>query len=174
MMIGNGRDRGAQTFFDPFGPNIAPTGQPGWELTGSKTLRWGINKIHRIPSYTILDTRVFLTRFDADSEFLSECQATTGDSGGGVFTLDPSTGPRLAGIMLSRTLEFGQSASSSIFTNETIIASLDGYADEIDAHIAVPEPRGAFGAGLLLLAAFYRTRNRDSGRFALSPNAANS
>jgi hypothetical protein len=164
LMIGNGRDRGEETSFDPFGPEIEPDLQYGWTWASTQQVRWGFNEVEGFGYQSILGTTVFMTQFDDIDPILYESQAASGDSGGGVYTYDPQTGIELAGIMLSVSLEFGQSTSSSIFTNQTIIASLDVYADQINENMAVPEPSGGLlpGVGMLALWASNRRRARLS------------
>ena len=161
LMVGNGRDRGDPITFDPFGPEVGLPEQNGWDWAATTSLRWGLNTIEYISQVPILDTTVFMTKFDETVGLPFEGQATLGDSGGAVFVYDPTGGARLAGIMISVSLEFGQDSTSTIFTNETIIASLDGYAEQIDQNIInAPEPSGGlvFGVLALVLGARFRSR----------------
>jgi hypothetical protein len=163
LMVGNGKDRGAAMTFDPFGPEIDPPEQDGWQWASTQSLRWGLNTVEYINALPILGTTVFMTDFDDVDPIVYESQAANGDSGGGVFTYDPLKNVELAGIMISISLEFGQDSTSTIFTNETIIASLDVYADQIEQNIInAPEPTGGLVAGLGALALFARTRRSKS------------
>jgi hypothetical protein len=161
LMVGNGRDRGAPITFDPFGPDVGLPEQNGWDWAATSSLRWGLNTIEYISQVPILNTNVFMTKFDETAGLPYEGQAALGDSGGAVFVYDPAAGARLAGVMLSVSLEFGQDSTSTIFTNETIIASLDGYAEQIEQNITnAPEPTGGLIFGVLALALGSRFRSR--------------
>ena len=165
LMVGNGKDRGAPITFDPFGPEIDPPEQTGWQWAATRSLRWGLNNVESINPLPILGTTVFLTRFDDIGPIVFEAQAANGDSGGGVYTYDPLTGVELAGIMISVSLHFGQDSTSSLFLNETIIASLDVYADQIEQNIInAPEPSGGIFAGLVMLALIAQTKRLHSNR----------
>ena len=163
LMVGNGRDRGAAITFDPYGPDIDPPAQNGWDWAPTKSVRWGLNTVEYINALPILGTTVFMTDFDEVDPILYESQAANGDSGGGVFTYDPLKSVELAGIIISVSLEFGQDPTSTIFTNETIIASLDVYADQIEQNIInAPEPAGGLVMGLGALALMARVRLGNS------------
>jgi hypothetical protein len=163
LMVGNGRDRGAPITFDPYGPGIDPPEQNGWDWAATKSLRWGLNTVEYINALPILGTTVFMTDFDDVDPILYESQAANGDSGGAVFTYDPLKSVELAGIMISVSLEYGQDSTSTIFTNETIIASLDVYADQIEQNIInTPEPTGGLMMGLGALVLMARSRRSRS------------
>jgi len=133
-----------------------------------------LNEVDLIPTYKILQTTVFESRFDEIDPIIFECQATAGDSGGAVLSLSSVDGTQLAGIMISVTLEFGQDSYSSIFTNRTIIASLHAYADEIHQNMAVPEPSGAIAPALLFLVLLARRHpsRHPRGQHGARPSAA--
>lgn len=168
VMAGNGRDRGAKTSYDPFGPDVDPTLQKGWLWKSSQCIRWGLNEVVSLGAVPILGTKVFMTQFDNIDPVVYESQASSGDSGGGVFISGQGAELEVAGIMLSVSLEFGQDPASSLFTNQTIIASLDVYADQINDTIAAPEPTGGLAVGLGMLTLMARKRRRESRRAALA------
>ncbi len=165
ILIGNGYAQGAPTSFDPYGPTLEPPLLNGWTWAGPKAVRWGINQVHDYPNLVILGTRTFRTQFDAD--FL-EAQATTGDSGGATFIYETGSVPELAGIILAVSAEWQQPYGTCLLTNQTIIASLDVYRDQILQNIAVPEPTGALPAGLALVSILVRTRQAKWARPASS------
>lgn len=160
ILIGNGYQRGEPTSFDPNGPDVDPPLLQGWQWTGPKKVRWGINNVHDYPELLLLGTRTFRTQFDPRS---LEGQATLGDSGGAVFIYDPTMGLELAGIILSVTVEWQQPYGTCLLTNQTIIANLQPYRDQILTNIAVPEPTGPIpaGPGLALISLWARRRSRS-------------
>jgi len=163
LLVGNGNDRGAAMTFDPYGPDIDPPEQDGWDWAPTHSLRWGLNTVEYINALPIRGTTVFATDFDDVDPIIYESQAANGDSGGGVFTYDPLKSVELAGIIISISLEYGQDPTSTIFTNETIIASLDVYADQIAQNIInAPEPTGGLVMGLGALVLMARTRRSNS------------
>jgi len=155
ILIGNGYQQGLPTSFDPFGPTLEPPLLDGWPWPGPKKVRWGVNQVHDYPNLVILGTQTFRTQFD---DSFIDAQATTGDSGGAAFIYDTGSVPELAGIILAVSAEWQQPYGTCLFTNQTIIASLDVYRDQILQNIAVPEPTGALPAGLALLGILARTR----------------
>ena len=157
IMIGNGFEQGQPITFDPNGPAADPPMLSGWLWGSHKEVRWGLNRVHAYPNIVILGTETFRTQFDDD---LLEGQATNGDSGGAVLMYGTSPGPELAGIMITISLEFNQPFESALLTNQTIIASIDAYRDQILDHMAaVPEPSGSLPAGLALLSALALRRH---------------
>lgn len=160
IMIGNGFDQGTPIEFDPWGPTIDPPSLNGWMWGTQKAVRWGVNRVHDYPKLSIRGTQTFRTQFD---DRLLEGHATMGDSGGAILMYDGSSpGPELAGIMLSISLEWQQPYGSALLTNQTIIASIDVYRDQIKQNIAVPEPSGALPAGLAMLAVLSHVRRRQA------------
>lgn len=158
IMVGNGRNRGPSTSFDPNGPALAPPLVWGWEWEIERTIRWGTNSISSFPPVPIFNTVSFLTEFDSVNPTVFEAQATPGDSGGAVYVFNPVAGQQLSGIMIGLSGAPGQGAGLSVFTNQTVIARLDFYRDQIIDVIEAPEPKGAFYAGLVLLTTL--TRNK--------------
>ena len=175
-MIGNGRDRGAVTDTDDpavWVPPPAPPNPPknGYLWLGSKTLRWGTNRIGGAWLPGPSDTVSWFTYFD-ESGFqhtTHEAQASEGDSGGAVFVKNGGVW-ELMGILHTisawpgDTPESGQQAGSALYGNATAIADLSFYrGDLMDlTSVPVPEPGGtlmlASGVAFLLTAGRRRLR----------------
>jgi hypothetical protein len=159
LMVGSGRDRGDAITYDPFGPGIDPPELHGWDWMPTSSLRWGLNTAEAIHPISIQGTTVFKTDFDEVDAILFESQGAAGDSGGGVFTYDPLRNVELAGIMIGTTIAFGQDPTSTLYTNETVVASLDVYADQIAQNIIdAPEPVGGLVVGVGMLSVLARMR----------------
>ncbi len=161
VMVGCGRDRGSITSWDPNGPLPAPPDVlDGWNWAGNTTKRWGTNFVTSLTTGLILGTVSFYTAFD-DGTIFPEAQATGGDSGGAVYSLDAS-GTELAGIIYAVGPTPGQPADTALFTNLTFIARLDFYRDEIEEVIALPEPTNALPWGIALLMMLNAKRSRST------------
>jgi hypothetical protein len=161
VMIGNGRNRGAATTWNPPGPGSYDGYL--WGPGGAK--RWGSNKVEVASSFASqFDMHVFGTEFhqSGSGHTTYEAQAANGDSGGAVFALN---GPsyELAGIMIAVTGYVGQPAETSLFGNETFSADLSAYRDEIEATM-LPEPAGGLVAGVAFLAWLTRAGTRRACR----------
>jgi len=147
---------------DPPDPPI-----PGWLWAGSKSKRWGLNRVTDLLFSDPADTVAFYSTFDYPSSLdhvEHESQAADGDSGGGVFAKQGNDW-ELAGIMFAVALHDGHLHNSALRGEATIIADLTHYRDQIldlTASEPVPEPGGAAGLaiGLALLAALGRRRGR--------------
>lgn len=135
MMIGQGRDRGAFTTWDPGAPN-APIS--GYEWLNTRSRRWGTNHIDGIPSSRILNTVSFFARFDAGQPD-HEAQVVQGDSGGAVFIKNGGVW-ELAGIQFARSEFMGQPMDTALYGNFSYASDLSFYRDEILDVIAAPEP----------------------------------
>ena len=156
-MIGYGVGRDAsETYWDSsWAETQEPSAYKGYKWTAASVERWGINTVFATTTVIYsngVTTDGFYTRFRA---LAGSAQATSGDSGGGVFT---SSGA-LAGIMIAVN-DFGQPANTSIFGGNprsvTYIADVSAYRTQIFdiiAAAAVPEPGGwmlaALGLGML-------------------------
>ncbi len=162
LIKGNGRDRGDEIAWDPHGQS-PPGLSLGYEWAASRSLRWGSNYLEVYPiGGKVFNTVAFGSRFDPDGPF-DECQAVTGDSGGGVFVWDPSqSGFVLAGLVLAIVEFSNQPAATSIHGQSTYYADLAYYQEEILAVMNLPEPSGALWAGVALLAVLC-VRRRGSG-----------
>jgi len=159
ILIGNGRDRGLTTSFDPGGANPLIE---GWEWAPGSTLRWGTNKVDGFPSGKILGNISVFTAFDA-GDSVHEAQAATGDSGGALF-VERNGIWELAGILYAVAAFPQQPSQTAIYGNVTYAARVDYYYDEIQNAIAMPEPSGTLGLvlGIALLQVLDRRRNRHS------------
>ena len=153
-LIGNGRDRGDGTSWDPNGPP-PPGAIEGYEWETSKSLRWGTNHVEDFPSGRVFNTEAFGTVFDS-SVSSHEAQAATGDSGGAVFAQNGSDW-ELAGVMIAIGAYEGQPAETSLYGQLTYAADLSLYRDEILDVIALPEPAGGLPLGAVLIAALARS-----------------
>lgn len=167
-MIGNGRDRGA---FKTWTVNTSATpwtwtepatnvNAAGYAYGSSRAMRWGTNTISDATwlQYNIgtqqnpdlREVRSLVTTFDYSNVYSDEAQATTGDSGGGVFYKNGSNW-QLAGIMVAAAGYNGQPANTAVFGNVTYVADLSYYRPQILA--VVPEPSSIVLAALGIAAA---------------------
>ncbi len=128
---------------------IGPGTRQGYKWAdGGQTLRWGTNAVSRtalLENDGFGEIVAFRTVFSAGIS--GEAQGAAGDSGGGVFVKNGSQW-ELAGIMVATLTSAGQPGRSAVFGNETLIADVATYRNQI---LAVPEP--ATGALLLFGAA---------------------
>jgi len=132
----------------------------GYKWTGSGVKSWGTNSLTGTTTVTYsngVNTSAFYTSFRS---FSTTAQATTGDSGGGVFT----SGGALAGIMIAVDPLTGQPDSTSILNQQhTYIVNISAYRSEILSYLSaspVPEPASLALAGLGAVAIFARVRLR--------------
>jgi hypothetical protein len=175
VMIGNGRDRGAATNTNNTGAYVTPpTVNPaldGFFWAGSKSMRWGSNKITAALASDPFDTVSFYSTFDKNGpgRTTHEAHAAEGDSGGAVFSKETGSW-ELAGLMFLVTTLLGdpevpgsgQQANTAFHTNLTGIIDLSFYHDDIVDLTAIPVPEPAGGtmlaAGITFLAIFGRRR----------------
>ena len=162
-LMGNGQDReltetnwlvaGGSWSEVPAGGN-----RSGYELIGTRTMRWGTNTIETSP--TLVPDLGFgpIVAFTLDFDRVSgEGMATGGDSGGGVFA-NNGTLWELAGIMVLTDQFTGQPAGTVVYGNSTYAANVATYKPEIIATMAaVPEPSTAI---MLLVGSACLTRRR--------------
>jgi hypothetical protein len=157
VLIGNGRNRGAATTWNPPGPGPTFDGYL-WGPGAAK--RWGTNLVE-ISTYfeTGFGTWVFGSVFtqSGGSYTTHEAQAATGDSGGAAFAWN-GTSYELAGTLIGIGTFQGQPAETALYMNDTYAADLSIYRDEIVA--TMPEPGGGVAAGAALVAALPRARRR--------------
>src|SRR5262245_7528242 len=181
-LIGNGRDRGAVTTWDPCG--YPPIDGYLWGPGVSK--RWGTNFAEISPYFEpAFGTWVTGTVFDQSGagHSIHEAQGAYGDSGGALFAWNGVANQyQLAGILIGiGTIGIppmppqcpnpqSQPAQTALYGNGTYAADLSVYRDEIVA--TMPEPDGALFAGIALLAflpsAGTRRACRGTGRAASS------
>ena len=142
-MIGNGRNRETSetTWNGAWLEGGAPTVHTGYKWASGSTKRWGTNT--KDADAGLVDdgfgiTEMFTTDFDDIGG--SEAQGATYDSGGGVF-YDTGSEWELAGIMVTVDIEGGQPwPGTAVYGNETYIADMQYYADQITTTAAIPEP----------------------------------
>lgn len=133
ILIGNGHDRGAFT-----SACIPP--REGWDWGESRTVRWGTNEVERYVIDLSLSgtvTRVFSTDFSQSDQTPHEAQATSGDSGGAVFSKSGSVW-KLIGIITATTALGQCNSERALYGNLTYSADLSFYLDQIEATIQVP------------------------------------
>ena len=160
IYAGNGRQRGADTSWDPNDHPSPPAAIDGYEWISPGILRWGTNSAEFFPTGRVFNTESFASLFDAGSAS-DEAQATTGDSGGAAFAWNGSQW-ELAGVMIAISLlvvEGAQQPSTvSLYGQATYSADLSVYRDQILDVIAMPEPRGGLAAGVALLVLLAKRR----------------
>ncbi|MBI3839111.1 MAG: hypothetical protein HY288_14420 [Planctomycetia bacterium] len=168
IMIGNGRNLdlspGAQQFWNvdmsqttwqwtsesqPLTPG--PNDFSGFNITGGQIIRWGQDNVEgpyrfvhtaddsqnhplKVQGYT---TKLDDAIYTGTAPLPSEAGGSNGDSGGGVFALVNGQW-QLSGIMVVVFLLNNQPTLTSVFGEQTFIADLRQYRDEILT--IVPEP----------------------------------
>lgn len=178
LMIGAGMTRGSEKYWSvdtnrlPWTWNEVVSGTynaQGYTLLAQRSMGWGVNVVTSKGPVTVGTTPVdaafgttFSTGLFSPPYDGYEGQASTGDSGGGVFRMNGSRW-ELAGIMVGVTPPFsGQPASALFDYGHTYMADLPAYRDQIVAITAVPEPGAlllvAVGAGILGSRRFVRRR----------------
>ncbi|MBN2024135.1 MAG: hypothetical protein JW809_15230 [Pirellulales bacterium] len=129
--------------------------ESGFKPLSTKTIRWGTNQIdsssYEKVTLGAVDILAKRTTFDEEYGTEYECQAVTGDSGGGMFYKRDGQW-ELAGILNAVAIFPDQpnGASGAVFGNRTYISDLSQYRAEIvsimaaaggDATLAaIPEP----------------------------------
>ncbi|MBN1590917.1 MAG: PEP-CTERM sorting domain-containing protein [Pirellulales bacterium] len=153
VMVGNGRDRadvltawevtGTYNSGDEWTWTVtAPPGDvQGYYSETYNTLRWGTNRVEPgMYAVKLSDTNqvlAFWTDFDQYNGTEFEAQATSGDSGGGVFHKNGDQW-ELVGIM-SAVSDLPNQPSQALFELETYSADLSIYVDQI---LAIITPLG--------------------------------
>jgi hypothetical protein len=159
ILIGNGRNRGSATSWDPNGP--PPPGPIfGYDWASGRSLRWGRNHVEDYPPMLVLGTWSFSSFFDPDVSD-DEAQAANGDSGGAAFAFD-GTDWELAGLLYGIGTYAGQPTEASLYQQRTYAADLTVYRDEILDVVGLPEPTGGLPAGVMLILALQRRRRRGA------------
>lgn len=148
-MIGGGRDRGA---FTQWSVNQSTTpwtwtevssggGAAGYQTLATRALRWGTNAVAGTEQWISTGSQDVLTTWTAVefADGTSEAQAVEGDFGGPVFVKNGGQW-QLAGIMVAVAGYSGQPSPelTAVFGNETFVADLSYYRNQIVA--VVPEP----------------------------------
>jgi len=102
--------------------------------TSERTASWGTNTISSVTSSG--GTEYLVTQFD---DLEGDAQAVVGDSGGGMFYWDSSTGSyTLAGVLDEVTKYTGQPDDAVVYGTSTYSIDVASYRDQILA--AIPEP----------------------------------
>ncbi|HEY4312540.1 MAG TPA: dockerin type I domain-containing protein [Pirellulales bacterium] len=143
-MIGNGLDpRNSQTAYwdSSWMPATGSATYAGEIWSTTHDIRWGTNVIDQgsiAQGIGVNSEMAFMTSFTQNGTAY-EAQGTPGDSGGGVFHQDPTTGAwSLAGIMFGVTSLTGQPWGISAFGDLTWSADLSSYRTEIYQTMAIP------------------------------------
>jgi hypothetical protein len=132
-------------------------------IAATRDLRWGVNTaIDQGAGVTTVsegNMTFFKSQFgtfngSSYSALVNEGQAAEFDSGGGVFTDDG----QLRGIMLYVANFTTQPANTSVFLDQTYMADLSVYRDQIYAIAGVPEPTMIAGLALVGMGLLRRTR----------------
>lgn len=140
FMIGNGRDRGAETIWN------GSSGTPfsGWATAPSRTMRWGVNEIDGVGE-SFLATDSFSAGFDQLEGWQAdwpEAQGVEGDSGGAAFHFNEGVS-ELVGLMIARSAgnaeQLSQPMNLALFENRTGIADLYVYRSQIESIIDQPD-----------------------------------
>ncbi len=97
-------------------------------------------------------TESFLVTFDESGGVLYEAQAVPGDSGGAVF-IKRGVDWELAGIMFSRFLFVDQPSATAVFGNQSAVADVSFYRDQIIAAMNPPIPALPLPAAFALVGA---------------------
>ena len=156
LIAGNGLDRGSALWWDPNGAS-APGMTAGYHWDGTSHVRWGTNHVELNPGYRVFNTEAFGSEF-TEGEQAPEAQAVVGDSGGAAFSHAGPAGWRLAGVILGISQYTGQPANTTFFGQRTYYADLASYRDQLVDAVELPEPRGAFAAGVAFLALLAREK----------------
>jgi hypothetical protein len=164
LTVGNGRNRGDVTSWDPNG-TYPPGLTFGYAWAPGTALRWGSNFAEVFPPGRVLGTEVFGSVFDSGTGD-DEAQAVPGDSGGAVFAWDPMDDYRLAGVIIAISQYGDQPAQTTFYGQTSYYADLAYYREDILDAIALPEPIGGLWPAAALVAALSRSRrvSRSSRR----------
>jgi len=159
ILVGNGRNRGPATSFDPNGP-APPDPVYGYEWGAGQTMRWGTNAVVDTILADLIDgtqTMAIETEFNQAGS-AHEAQATTGDSGGAAFAWNGSEW-QLAGCLFAIGAPYtGQPDETSLYGNLTFSADLSFYRSQILAVMALPEPAAGLLPGAAAVALLARRR----------------
>jgi hypothetical protein len=159
ILVGNGRNRGMATTFDPNGPE-PPDPVHGYEWGSGQSKRWGTNTVLGTLLIDLIDgtrTLAIETAFDAGGS-AHEAQAAYGDSGGAAFAWSGSQW-QLAGLVFAIGAPYtGQPDETALYGNLTFSADLSSYRDQILDVMALPEPSIGLLPGVALVAALVRRR----------------
>lgn len=120
---------------------------PGYQYAAGNTKRWGSNTSDS--TLTQSGTTYLVTTFD---NTFGQGQAATGDSGGGVFSYNSTTGQyELAGVMVTVGTYSGQPAETAIFGNTTYSIDIATYRSLILSTVPEPSSLALLASASLLL-----------------------
>jgi hypothetical protein len=167
VMIGNGRDRGAATSWDP-SPGGPPSAIAGYYVLLTASKRWGTNFVEDVNAELfegpdMLGTKLFGDQFDQSGigHSTHESVVVTGDSGGAAFAWNGSS-YELAGILIAELTFSGQPSDKVVYGNGALAADLSFYRNEILD--TLPEPNGGLWAGAALVSVLASAETRRAGR----------
>jgi hypothetical protein len=135
-----------------------PAVYSGYKRGTGRTMRWGRNVVDEI-GLLVNTTESFIVTFDESGGVLHECQAVPGDSGGAAF-IKRDGHWELAGILFSRLLFADQPADTAVYDNETAIADVSFYRDQILAAINPEIPALPLPAAFVLMGALAASAHR--------------
>ncbi len=180
IMVGNGYSSSGEHFWsvnrntapwtwteiaEPANPNY--NNYAGVTVSGPRVVRWGENTVHDTGLYMPIggvSVAGFTTRFDRQPytnqpALANEAQASNGDSGGAVFSLEAGRWV-LSGIMLAVSGNTsGQPSNTALYGGITFIADLSAYRTQI---LAI--------AGVVNRQLVYNNSSFDSNTPAVGPN----
>ena len=143
-MIGNGRERGSNQigyWTSTWAPSSTPSTYAGYIWANANDIRWGTAIVEcdgAAEGIGADSEAAFSTLFTANATPF-EAQGTPGDSGGGVFSQNPTTNAwSLSGVMFSVSTLPGQPWGLSAFGDATYSADLSVYRSEIYHILALP------------------------------------
>lgn len=157
-MVGYGRNRATSTttyyvdtstnpytWSTTFSP-ATPTAT-GYQYAAGNTKRWGSNTSEGTSTQS--GTTYLVTDFDNAS---GQGQAATGDSGGGVFSYNSTTGQyELAGVMVTVGTYSGQPAETAIYGDATYSIDIATYRSLILSTVPEPSSLALLASASLLL-----------------------
>ena len=137
-----------------------PVAYAGYKKATGRTMRWGrdvVTEIDLLVDTGPNTTHSFVSHFDQSGGVTHEAHTVEGDSGGAAFVKRNGEW-ELAGILYARYLLPDQSVDNAVFGNESIMADVFFYRDQIlDATApdipALPLPAAVALAGVLLASA---------------------
>jgi hypothetical protein len=160
-LIGNGWNREASLSDWTASWTEVPPGPAvysGYKRAPGRTMRWGRNVVDQI-GLLVTTTESFIVTFDESGGVPGESQAVPGDSGGAAF-IKRNGSWELAGILFSRLLYADQPADTAVFGNETAIADVSFYRDQILAAINPEIPALPLPAAFVLMGALAASARR--------------
>ncbi|MCD4823806.1 MAG: serine protease [Phycisphaerae bacterium] len=146
VAIGCGRNREAdQTWWNSsWEEQQGSAAYRGFEYDAGREKRWGENDIDGTSTIDVGYGSTRALRMDFDrygGQGDDEMQLVDGDSGGGLFYYNSSTGNwELSGMLMARSIHSGQPYDTAVYGNRSYAADLSWYDDQIGDIITTPEP----------------------------------